>query len=380
MAAVLPADAPVRQVQLSALVVMRLIKHSTQIFPTPATGCLVGMEQPKTATLEITNSFPFPASNPDNTASVTTSNPMDPYHQADQLALALAAPRAKGSVSYQNEMIKYLREVNVDAQGVGWYVSCSMGNFVNAAFVENQVFYQRATGEQSCVLVFDVGRSSQGSLNLKAYRLSKSFMEAHKEGKFTSESIQKSSLRYQDILIELPLKIHNSHLLTSYLHQLPNIPTTTESLTLPTTIAEIHRNPSLASNPLTPNLDNLDLSIDPFLEKTLDQLLESIESHQTEQNNAQYYQRSLAREQAKVKTWKEKRASENVLRVQQKQTPLPEDEWTKLFKLPTEPSRLEAMLVGRQVEQYARQIDGFAGTVTGKMFGVRGGLVPGEGL
>jgi len=73
-----------------------------------------------------------------------------------------------------------------------------------------------------------------------------------------------------------------------------------------------------------------------------------------------------------------KRKQENALRVQQKQTPLPEDEWQKLFKLPVEPSRLEAMLVGRQVEQYARQIDGFGAVVSGKMFGVRGNLLPGE--
>ncbi|KAK1052073.1 hypothetical protein LTR12_016193 [Friedmanniomyces endolithicus] len=377
MATVPPAESPVREVQLSALVVMRLIKHSTQVWPQPATGCLVGMDVG--AQLQITNSFPFPASNPDNTTgNPNATNPADPYHQADQLALALAAPRAKSSVAYQNEMIKYLREVNVDAQGVGWYVSCSMGNFVNASFVENQAFYQRATGEQTVALVFDVGRSSQGSLNLKAYRLSPSFMAACKENKFTTESIQKSNLRYQDILIELPVAIHNSHLLTSYLHQLPTSPTADTDLALPASLNELHRNPHLASNPLAPNLDNLDLSIDPFLEKTVDQLLDSIEAHQTEQNNAQYYQRSLAREQAKIQTWQLKRKQENALRVQQKQTPLPEDEWQKLFKLPVEPSRLEAMLVGRQVEQYARQIDGFGAVVSGKMFGVRGNLLPGE--
>ena len=186
MATVPPAESPVREVQLSALVVMRLIKHSTQVWPQPATGCLVGMDVG--AQLQITNSFPFPASNPDNTTgNPNATNPADPYHQADQLALALAAPRAKSSVAYQNEMIKYLREVNVDAQGVGWYVSCSMGNFVNASFVENQAFYQRATGEQTVALVFDVGRSSQGSLTLKAYRLSPSFMAACKENKFTTE-------------------------------------------------------------------------------------------------------------------------------------------------------------------------------------------------
>jgi translation initiation factor 3 subunit H len=188
MATIPPLDSPFKEVQLSALVVMRIIKHSTTAFPNPATGCLVGMDIPQQQRLEITNSFPYPASNLDNTTGQPGStNPTDPYHAADQASLALAAPRAKSSVAYQNEMIKYLREVNVDAQGVGWYVSCSMGNFVNSAFVENQAFFQRAQDEKTIALVFDVGRSSQGGLSLKAYRLSDKFMAAHKEGKFTTE-------------------------------------------------------------------------------------------------------------------------------------------------------------------------------------------------
>jgi translation initiation factor 3 subunit H len=122
----------------------------------------------------------------------------------------------------------------------------------------------------------------------------------------------------------------------------------------------------------------LDLSIDPYLEKTCDLLLESIETHQTEQNNFQYWQRALGREQTKITAWQAKRKAENAARAASKQTLLDENEWQKLFKLPVEPSRLEALLVGRQVEQYARQVDGFSATVSGKMFGVRGSLLPGE--
>lgn len=191
-------------------------------------------------------------------------------------------------------------------------------------------------------------------------------------------SIQKSKLRYQDILVELPLQVHNSHLLTAFLHQLPQQPPQKSELEFPSSLAELSRDPSITSTPLAPNLESLDLSIDPFLEKTCDLLLESIENHQTENNNAQYYQRSLAREQAKIQQWQQKRKSENALRAQQKQPPLPEDEWQKLFKLPQEPSRLESLLVGRQVEQYARQVDGFSATVSAKMFGVKGNLLPGE--
>ena len=186
MAATSSTDSPIREVQLEALVVMRIIKHSTTQFPTPATGCLVGMDVG--SQLQITNSFPFPAAVPESGSTNNASNnPADPYHPSDQAALALAAPRAKSNASYAAEMIKFLKEVNVDAQGVGWYMSCSMGNFVSQAFVENQAHYQRGTDERTVALVFDVSRSSQGSLNVKAYRLSPNFMAALKENKFSAE-------------------------------------------------------------------------------------------------------------------------------------------------------------------------------------------------
>jgi translation initiation factor 3 subunit H len=191
-------------------------------------------------------------------------------------------------------------------------------------------------------------------------------------------SIQKAGIRYQDILIELPLTIHNSHMLTSLLHQLPSQPPS-EELEMPSTIAAMNSDPLLTSASLCPNFDSLDLSIDPFLEKTCDLLLDSIETHHTELNNHQYYQRSLGREQAKIKTWQEKRKNENAARVAAKQTPLPEDEWQRLFKLPTEPSRLEILLNSRQVEQYSRQVDGFTAGISGKMFAVRSNLLPNEG-
>lgn len=179
LAPIAPKESPIKEVQIEALVVMRIIKHSTSTFPTPATGFLVGMDV--NSQLQVTNSFPFPAAAPDAAAAA------DPYHQQDSAALAAAAPRAKSNVAYQAEMIKFLREVNVDAQGVGWYISASMGSFVNQNFIENQAFFQRATDERTVSLVFDVSKTSQGSLSLKAYRLSPSFIAAFTEGKFTSE-------------------------------------------------------------------------------------------------------------------------------------------------------------------------------------------------
>jgi translation initiation factor 3 subunit H len=157
---------------------MKVVKHCASSFPTTATGSIVGMDVNNT--LQITNCFPFPTTD----VAVSESHPNDHMNASNAAA---AAPRAKSNVAYQNEMIKYLREVNVDANNVGWYTSANMGNFVNASMIENQYHYQKEVNERTVALVHDVSRSSQGALSLRAFRLSPNFMAAYKEGKFTTE-------------------------------------------------------------------------------------------------------------------------------------------------------------------------------------------------
>lgn len=157
---------------------MKIVKACAATFPTTATGSIVGMDV--NGTLQITNSFSFPA------AEVVASD----SHPNDHMAasnIASAAPRSKANIGYQNEMIKYLREVNVDANNVGWYTSANMGNFINMSFIENQHFYQKEVNERTVALVHDVSRSSQGALSLRAFRLSPAFMAAYKDAKFTTE-------------------------------------------------------------------------------------------------------------------------------------------------------------------------------------------------
>lgn len=343
---------------------MKITKHSSTAFPTTATGSLVGLDNG--SLLEVTNTFPFP------TVDVASTDSHQNSHQNDASSLAAAAPRAKANINYQNEMIRHLKEVNVDANNVGWYTSATMGNFINLGFVENQYHYQRENNHV-VALVHDISRSSQGSLSLRAFKLTSTFMAAYKEGKFTTESLQKSKLSYKDILLELPVHVHNSHLLTSFMHQLPAPPAEAE-VPLPLSLSELERAPVQVPN--YPSMDALDVSIDPFLEKTCDLLLDSVEAHYTDLNNHQYYQRQLAREQAKITAWQAKRKSENTSRAAAKQPLLPEDEWQRLFKLPPEPSRLEGMLNARQVEQYSKQVEGFTANISAKMFAVRGNLVP----
>ncbi|KAK7903398.1 hypothetical protein LTR67_001417 [Exophiala xenobiotica] len=357
---------PLKAVQLESLVVMKVIKHCATRFPTVATGSLVGMDN--NGTLEATNSFPFPV----------VDLPPEAQYEQQHFNSAAAAIRAKSNTQYQTEMIKMLREVNVDANNVGWYTSANLGNFVTTNFIENQFHYQKELNEKTVALVHDVSRSSQGILSIRAFRLSPQFMTAYKENKFTTENLLKSGLKYTEILEELPVHVHNSHLVTTFLQQIPKM-IASGIMRPPTSVAEIENNPAFKNDTLAPNFQNLSISIDPYLSQTADNLLDSVETHHVESNNFSYYQRAMAREQAKIQQWQAKRKAENAARALSKQPPLPEDEYLRLFKLPTEPSRLESMLNSRQVEQYARQVDGFVAGTTGKMFAVRGNLLPNEG-
>jgi translation initiation factor 3 subunit H len=170
------ADGGIKAVQVEALAVLKMIKHSSQMYPTVATGSLVGMDV--SGVMEVTNCFPFPL------LDVPTG---ESGQQDSQSNMAAAMPRAKQNTTYQTEMIKMLREVNVDANNVGWYTSTNMGNFININTIENQYFYQKELNERTVALVHDVSRSAQGPLILRAFRLSPAFMTAYKESKFTIE-------------------------------------------------------------------------------------------------------------------------------------------------------------------------------------------------
>lgn len=155
-------------------VITKIARHCANLFPSTATGALVGMDVEPT--LEVTNTFPFPS----------VDNASADSHQNEASLLAAAAPRQKANIAYQAEMIRHLKEVNVDANNVGFYTSATMGNFVNMGLIENLYHYQK-DNSNAVALVYDTSKSSQGNLTLRAFRLSDKFMAAYKEGKFSTE-------------------------------------------------------------------------------------------------------------------------------------------------------------------------------------------------
>ena len=151
-------EEPVKQVQLDALVVMKIIKHCREALPALVTGQLLGMDVHDQ--LEITSCFPFPSRD------------------------ALDEGGDHDGPEYQIEMMRCLRLVNVDHSTAGWYQAAYFGSYINQSTVDTQFAYQEAI-EKSVLIIYDPVRSDRGCLSLKALRLTSQFMQAYRERRLT---------------------------------------------------------------------------------------------------------------------------------------------------------------------------------------------------
>ena len=136
---------------------MQIIKHCKENLPEIVTGQLLGLNV--NSSLEVTNSYPLPIVTDDTEDNI---------------------------VEYQTEMLRCLREVNVDNNTVGWYLSTFIGSFLNVSVIETQYEHQ-SNIKKSVVIVYDPLKTSQGALSLKAYRLTDKFMKLYREQSFTQQ-------------------------------------------------------------------------------------------------------------------------------------------------------------------------------------------------
>ena len=102
----------------------------------------------------------------------------------------------------------------------------------------------------------------------------------------------------------------------------------------------------------------------------MEQIVEAVDNYRTEENNLSYLSRQIAREKAKAENYVAKRKEENQARVAQGLAPLPEEDVSRLFKIPPEPSRLESLLLLGQLDGYGKSLESVASTGLVKMYGV----------
>ncbi|XP_065843220.1 eukaryotic translation initiation factor 3 subunit H-like [Oscarella lobularis] len=315
---------PIESIQVDGLVVLKIIQHCEQEGGGPelVQGVLVGLIDEGAKRLEITNCFPFPSPRGD-----------DDDDDSAQVR------------DYQMEMMRLLREVNVDHMQVGWYQSTFVRSSLNKTLVESQLNYQKSI-EESIVLLYDPLRTRQGCLSLKAYRLSADFMALSKEAQELSlENFNKSGLSFERLFEEVSLVIKNSHLIRAFLLEMGE---EEESQDVPN--------------------DFLGLGTSAVLEKNVHLLMEGIEEIVQDTNKLANYQRQVSKHQQQVQQQLHKRQQENTSRAQRGEDPLPEEDVGKLPKAPQCPSRLESLLMSRQVDGYCREVNQFASQSFGKLF------------
>ena len=116
------------------------------------------------------------------------------------------------------------------------------------------------------------------------------------------------------------------------------------------------------------------LNLDPnVLTSNLSSVLEALDDYKTEEGNLAFLSRQIAREKAKADSHIQKRKEENALRVSQGLAPLPEEDVSRLFKIPPEPSRLESTLLLGQIDAYAKSLGDSSSINLAKMYSANGG-------
>lgn len=116
-------------------------------------------------------------------------------------------------------LFDFNKYVQVDNNCVGWYTSTYLGTICTNDIVGYQYNYQSSEelSENSVVIMYDPILSTKGVVVIKAFRLTKAFLELkrNKSNQF---------IRPADILEELPLKIRNIGHLSAFLRSLQDAP------------------------------------------------------------------------------------------------------------------------------------------------------------
>ncbi|XP_058610430.1 eukaryotic translation initiation factor 3 subunit H-B isoform X4 [Onychostoma macrolepis] len=299
-------DSPVKQIQIEGLVVMKIIKHYQEEGQGSEVvqGVLLGLVVEDR--LEITNCFPFPQHTEDDA-------------DFDE-AFSDHRKSVKIKLQYQMEMMRSLRHVNIDHLHVGWYQSTFNGSFVSRALLDSQFSYQHAI-EESVVLIYDPIKTAQGSLCLKAYRLTPKLMEICKEKDFSADGLKKASVGYENMFEEVPIVIKNSHLISVLLWELED----------KSTAADKH--------------ELLNLSSSTHLEKSLQMLMDRMDDMSQDIVKYNNYCRSLSKQQQQKHQYIQRRQQENAQRQSRGEPLLPEEDLSKMFKPPQPPPRMDTLLI-----------------------------------
>lgn len=256
MAAVIEADDRVSSVHIDGLAMLKIVKHCQESLPQMVTGSLLGL-QVDGGVLEVTHAFPFPEPRGDKSDLVVKTGE---EANVDDEAAALDGHE------FQLEMMKMLREVNVDNNCVGWYQSMYLGSYSTTSLLDTQLSYQSELSPNAVVVLYDPMQTSHGNLMLKCYRLTQEAVDIKKNGKNVF-------LDPKRIFEEIPVVLTNPGLVRALL-------------------SDMDDGRRAAAGEGDTAFDRLDLSTNPYLEKHLSFLSSWVDDLSAEQYKFQSYTRT----------------------------------------------------------------------------------------
>lgn len=317
-------SAPLREVVIDGLAVLKIVKHCNDSLPSMSAGSLLGLDM--NGVLEVTYAFPNPAPRQDVDGNSSERS------GADEL---------EGS-EYQIEMMKMLRDVGIDNNCVGWYQSMYLGQSSNEAVVNIQYSYQSSEdiSENSVVIMYDPIQSKKGTLVIKAYRLSDEYMELKKNR-------SNQFIRPSKILQELPVRVRNSGHISAFIRCLQ----------------DSHK------SELDCDFEPLSLaSSETYMERHLELLGTWMADMIDEQQRLQMYARSVHKPRQEQIRWLHKRIQENHDRRDSGDPELSTRlEDSNLKPVPDAPSRAEHLLMIAQLQQYVDQVNDHVETTMSKL-------------
>jgi translation initiation factor 3 subunit H len=298
------ASVPVAEVHIDGLALMKIVKHCNDNNAN-VVGSLLGLDV--NGILEVTYSLPFPDKNSEGGDSEDTSD-------------------------YQIEMMRMLRDVNVDNNCVGWYQSMSFGTVSTSEIVQYQFDYQSSEdlSENSVVILYDPMRSKKGNLVVKAFRLSDEYIHQRRNKLNTF-------IKPKNILQELPVKITNGCYASAFLRCMQDSHT-----------AE-----------MSSKFDSLSMaSSEAALEKHFELINNWTEDLVLEQQRFQQYTRGISKPRSEQVKWLGNKIRENQEAIENGETPMHLSlETSGLKPLPEPPSRIEPLLMMGQVDRYCQQVN-----------------------
>ncbi|GBG29921.1 Eukaryotic translation initiation factor 3 subunit H [Hondaea fermentalgiana] len=380
-AAGMKPPAKLEKVKVDGMVLLKIIKHCEEAWPNLCKGTLLGMDVD--SKLEVTNSFPSPggATGPSVQPPTGGRNRMS-REEEEALKAAAAKEDAAEIDAYKGDVLKLLKDINIDCNPVGWYRSVSLSSFCNAQVIREMFAEQdkldAAVVQRSIFLVYDPHQTKRGNLYFKAYRLSDAFVQLMRDRKKQSSggnkgivklspavvaavgglkndgsavmaaSAQDMDLSAEEILEEIPIEITNAHLFTVLIEDLKE------------------RN----GDRLDVDFDRLNLSTNSYLETNLEFMLEEVNELNGQQMDRNREQKRTAAIEAEQIKWIQERRAENKAREERGEPLLPEngDPNNNIFKPQNSKSNLESLLILKQIGIYCEQVNKFSGSGFSKLY------------